>query len=781
MGAFVDQCVLLGSVALVGLTIWEVGRRWCKKHDRYQSDLLLVVAVLAGILLFGRTLGAFSINHPRTGFLINVFFLGQPYMLLRLVRRFRPVPRWFDELSIAWPIGGAGLSVIWPPGSPGLWTALICLFFTGTLAFAAWTFGEGARRAVGVSSQRLWYASVGTWLHVGIAIVVGIEALAPASSAWATPISRLLGLGVFGCYYVGLVGPARWKTARIRRELHLFLEQSAGRSPMDRARHAAGDLHRAARRAVGSACTAVLLVDDRRPSTMVVVAASDAAWDDLVVSPGSGLLAESLETGLARTGPPSACEPALAQRINRQDGTVHVVPIVTDARHWGALVVVERHGTLFPEDDLEILNALCRHTASTLDHGRLVAAEAERLQLAADLAIRDTESRYRVILESLTDYAVVLLDSEGVVVSWSPGATAIFGWRQEEMRGRPAWMIFDQTPDEFRDNLDLALRQKRFATESPCRRREGVTFPASTTIRPVLPEAGGAPMFVLVARDESTRHAIEGRRRQAQKLEAVSQLAGTVAGDFNHLLDVVLRSTPIARASNNRQDELGRDLAEVREAAERTAVLTRQLLTLGHHFEASAASTTIALPDVLSSLQPFLARAVGESIELVIETSPRCPHVNGDAVQIEQIVIDLVLHARDAMPDGGRVAISAEEVVLPSPDAGINLAPGSYAALTVTDTGSGMDTDTKARMFEPSFASRSSTGRAGLGLSLVFSVVTRMGGAIAVESEPGCGATIRVYFPAAVKPSAIRPRAQGTETARRLVRGTGVFSTGFHN
>jgi len=260
--------------------------------------------------------------------------------------------------------------------------------------------------------------------------------------------------------------------------------------------------------------------------------------------------------------------------------------------------------------------------------------------------------------------------------------------------------------------------------------------------------AGEWPLGVLgIARDISEGRRLESRFVQSQRMEALGQLAAGVAHDFNNFLAVILAQSQLVERALDARDPVRPNLAMIRGAAERASALTHQLLafTRREPIELRTLDLNALVTPLLALMRPLLARAV------VVETSlaPELGRNSADAGQIEQVVMNLVLNARDAVPDGGRIALTtANAEVSPAfPPGDPDIRPGRYVRLTVTDTGLGMTPEVKARAFEPFFTTKESGEGTGLGLSTVYGIVTQHGGAVVVDSEPGRGATVHVYLP----------------------------------
>jgi len=255
--------------------------------------------------------------------------------------------------------------------------------------------------------------------------------------------------------------------------------------------------------------------------------------------------------------------------------------------------------------------------------------------------------------------------------------------------------------------------------------------------------------FDVTEREEAAqgRELLEDELRQAQKMEAVGQLAGGIAHDFNNLLTVISGYTEILLRRLGREAEGSKEIAEVSKAAERAAQLTRQLLAYSR--VQVLAPRTLDLNEVVAETETMLERLIGENIEFSMTLAEELGCVSADAGQIERITMNLVVNARDAMPDGGKLLLETANVTLADVSTGrrLDAPPGDYVMLALTDTGQGMDAATVGRIFEPFYTTKERGVGTGLGLSSVYGIVKQSGGHIDVESEPGVGTTFRLYFP----------------------------------
>jgi PAS domain S-box-containing protein len=368
------------------------------------------------------------------------------------------------------------------------------------------------------------------------------------------------------------------------------------------------------------------------------------------------------------------------------------------------------------------------------------------------------------LLESVPD-AVVAVARDGAIVLVNREAERVFGYERDELLGEPVEML---VPARFR-NEHLAHRQEYFqepttralgsGLEFHGLRRDGSEFPLDIAVSPL--GAGEGTSAIVVVRDLSEAKEFERRRdeelaranreariAQSRRLESLGQLAGGVAHDFNNLLGVILNYAEFVAEELEEGTTAHTDVVEIRKAAERATELTRQLLIFSRRETVKPAPVDIN--EVVRDIERLLRRTLGEHVELVVDLHGDLPAVLADPGQVEQVLVNLAVNARDAMPDGGRLQIETSEVELDRdflhehPD----ISPGRYARLTITDSGSGMEPEVAARAFEPFFSTKRKGEGTGLGLATVYGIVTGAGGQISLYSEPGEGTVFRVHLPA---------------------------------
>jgi two-component system, cell cycle sensor histidine kinase and response regulator CckA len=308
--------------------------------------------------------------------------------------------------------------------------------------------------------------------------------------------------------------------------------------------------------------------------------------------------------------------------------------------------------------------------------------------------------------------------------------------------------------------------------------REGRRVGIEVTLFPLRDSAGAVQQIAVCTKDvtaqlelKATAEALqqsEDQLRQSQKMEAVGRLAGGVAHDFNNLLSVVLSYSSLTLQSLEPTGPLTEYLNEIRNAAERAATLTKQLLAFSR--QQVLAPTIVDLNEVVVRMSKMLQRVIGEDIELRTRPGPDLRHVKVDPAQIEQVLMNLVVNARDSMPGGGSLTIETANVVLDQEYARtrVGVQSGPHVMLAVSDTGAGMDSETQSRIFEPFFTTKEQSKGTGLGLSTVFGIVQQSGGHVWLYSEPGKGSTFKVYLPTTDDdlPAAVTPASQQPSTFR---------------
>ncbi len=423
-------------------------------------------------------------------------------------------------------------------------------------------------------------------------------------------------------------------------------------------------------------------------------------------------------------------------------------------------------------DDFVVKGKLAR-LLPAIERGLREAGVRQGRREAEDAARRANEN-LRLLIDGVRDYAMLVVGPDGVVATWNAGAQRLKGYAADEIIGKSFSCFY--APDEVaagkpaRD-LATALARGRTAEEGWRLRKDRTRFWASAVLTPLYDAAGVHVGFAKVTRDLTEWRRLEEQFRQAQKMEAVGRLAGGVAHDFNNVLSVILSYAEAIEDGLGPDEPMRADVAEIRRAGDRAAQLTRQLLAFSRRQVLDA--RVLDLSQAVAAMGNMLRRVLGAGISLTTLLATELWSVKADAGQIEQVVMNLAVNARDAMPKGGRLTLETENAELDEEYARLHhdLEPGSYVMLAVSDTGTGMDKETLARIFEPFFTTKETGRGTGLGLATVFGIVKQSGGHIWVYSEPGRGTTFKIYLPkvsgAADAHPSVRPPPEsvgGTET-----------------
>ena len=395
---------------------------------------------------------------------------------------------------------------------------------------------------------------------------------------------------------------------------------------------------------------------------------------------------------------------------------------------------------------------------STLVHANNLMLETIKNHLTertrAEEALRETGRTLRALIEA-SPLAVVVSDASGTVRVWNPAAVRMFGWREEETIDRPNPLLSGEGNPELRATCTRILRGERLSNvEVPGRNRDGSEIVLAFSGAPLSDGKGETvAMMAILADITDARKSEEALRksqdqlRQSQKMEAVGKLAGGIAHDFNNLLTVITGYSEILLLRLDGQDPIRREIGEIHKAGERAAALTRQLLAFSRRQVLNP--KRLRMNEVVENIVQMLRRLIGENIELVTEAQEDLWVVRADPSQIEQILMNLTVNARDAMPNGGRLVISTTNVRLERPfvDRELTIPSGTYATLKVSDNGCGMEEAILDRIFEPFFSTKDPGKGTGLGLSTVYGIVKQSNGFIHVESAPGRGTAVTVYLP----------------------------------
>jgi PAS domain S-box-containing protein len=385
-------------------------------------------------------------------------------------------------------------------------------------------------------------------------------------------------------------------------------------------------------------------------------------------------------------------------------------------------------------------------------------------------AMRFGEERLRAILHSMVD-GVVVVDEHGAITSCNPAAEKIFGRNSKEVVHRALRNFF--SPEDqalYNDYLSQYLHQSEpKIIEVTALRHDGTSLPIDLAASQI--SRTGGQMLIVVVRDISGRKRLEEQFRQSQKMEAIGRLAGGIAHDFNNLMQAILGYSNLLNQRLAPGDPQRETVDQIEKSADRATALTRQLLAFSR--KQVLQPKLLALNTVVAEMNKLLRRLIGEVIHLEIRLGNPTAHVRADPGQLEQVILNLSINARDAMPKGGTLFIETTTVELDGSEHGFSgpFKPGSYASIRITDTGSGMAPEVQAHLFEPFFTTKELGKGTGLGLSIVYGIVKQSGGEITVNSEVGRGTTFQIFLPRCEaevsKAEAERlaaPNTAGTET-----------------
>jgi two-component system cell cycle sensor histidine kinase/response regulator CckA len=493
-------------------------------------------------------------------------------------------------------------------------------------------------------------------------------------------------------------------------------------------------------------------------------------WSDerMPEPPTSRSLKHGLTEYVLRTGEPLLVTPAVHRDLE-QRGAITTrgvpaldwigIPLKAQDNIFGVLVVqTYSEGVRYGVRERDILQFVSTQIAMAVDRRRV------------EQQLRESENRYRMLFESNPE-AMWVYDSETLdILAVNDAATRRYGWTRDEFL---TMTIRDLRPPGEQKRLEEILAAglvgPRVHTELRHAKKDGSIIDVEVATNDTT-FAGRSARLVLLS-DVTHRKQLESHFRQSQKMEAVGQLAGGIAHDFNNLLTAITGYADLLIAEFTERDPRRHDLEEIGAAARRAASLTQQLLAFSR--KQMLQPRVLHLNDIVSNAENLLKRLIGENISLKTALAGDLGTVKADPAQVEQVIVNLAVNARDAMPDGGQLLIETANSELGSTYTAEHsvVNPGGYVQLTVTDTGLGMDEATKARLFEPFFTTKGPGKGTGLGLSTVYGIVKQSGGFIWVYSEPGKGTAFKIYFPRVeevveevVAAAPVPDRARGAET-----------------
>ncbi len=465
--------------------------------------------------------------------------------------------------------------------------------------------------------------------------------------------------------------------------------------------------------------------------------------------------------------------PGLRGRCHREGyESIALVPLQFAGRSIGLMQFNDRRKNWFTPETVSLFERAAASIATALEQRR------------AQAALKASEERYRLISENTVDVIWLWDVTSGRFTYVSPSVYRLSGYTSEEMQALSAWEILDN--EQFaclaaempaRAALVESGGPNRIWTDQADHLHKNGSVVHTEVVTTLLTDENGRVSQVLgVSRDiterrrsEQERERLEQQLQQAQKLESVGRLAGGVAHDFNNLLTVINGYGDLALRLLNDGDPIKRHVEEMRRAGEHAAALTGQLLAFSRR--QAAEPRVLNLNDVIVECRNILCHLLGEAIELVLHLAPGLGRVTADPGHMHQVLMNLVVNARDAMPNGGRLTIRTEDCEIDEPAAtGADVKPGSYVSISVSDTGCGMDENVLLKAFEPFFTTKAQGKGTGLGLSTVYGIARQWGGSVSAKSEPGAGTSIQMYLPRIVSEPAVQHFADDPEPQK--VRGT---------
>jgi len=520
----------------------------------------------------------------------------------------------------------------------------------------------------------------------------------------------------------------------------------------------------------------------------------------ILVAEDESLIAEALRNtlekmGLIVTGVVASGEDAIARAEETSPDLV-----LMDIRLRGNLDGIEAAGTIHDRFDIPVIYLTAHSDDATVNRAKRtgpfgyllkpfsgrelrVTVEMALQKHAMELRLRESEERYATTLTSIGD-GVIATDTEGRVTFMNPVAEALTRWRREDALGLPLEKIFKIVDAVTRaipeSPVAKALREGAVATigdRTILIAKDLAEIPIDDTVACIRDAQRRVCGAVLVFRDISERRQAEEslrkaeeQLRQARRIEAIGRLAGGVAHDINNLMTIVIGYGEMLLAQLPPDSPVLEQVKAMKEAGDRATSITRQLLAFSR--KQVLMPTVVSLNGVVSDMEQMLRRVIGEDVEIACHLEPELGRVNVDRSQMEQVIMNLAINARDAMPQGGKLTLQTRNAFLDEQYAqgAPEVQPGRYVMLAVTDTGSGMDAYTKAHLFEPFFTTKDLGRGTGLGLATVYGVVKQSGGYIYVYSEPGHGTTFKVYLPEVMAPESPRASSEsaglaaGTET-----------------
>jgi two-component system cell cycle sensor histidine kinase/response regulator CckA len=475
---------------------------------------------------------------------------------------------------------------------------------------------------------------------------------------------------------------------------------------------------------------------------------------------GKGLTEYVLRTGKPLLFSPEAPDSRKELGVFQPIGPASVdwlgVPLKKEGVAFGVLTVQSyTEKVRFTQAEVEILTFVSQQVANALERKR------------AEDALRESEMRNRSLVQSAV-YGIYRSSVEDRFLDVNPALVSMLGYdtREEVLQLNLARDVYVEAEERARLVQQYQRVEQISGVEVRWKRRDQKPIIVRLSGRAIMDQQGKTVFFELIAEDVTERRALEEQLRQSQKMEAVGRLAGGVAHDFNNLLTVIRGYSELMLSQLAPGQPLQAEIEEVRKAADRAALLTQQLLAFSR--KQVLAPKILDLNAIVTNMDRLLRRLLGEDVKLVTKLDNGLGRTKADPGQIEQVIMNLAVNARDAMPEGGTVSVETANVVLDeflSRDFAVT--PGPYVMICFSDTGHGMNAETRARAFEPFFTTKEQGKGTGLGLSTVYGIVKQSGGYIWVYSEPDLGTTFKVYLPMAQEKAEVRTSDVSPAATRR--------------
>lgn len=430
----------------------------------------------------------------------------------------------------------------------------------------------------------------------------------------------------------------------------------------------------------------------------------------------------------------------------------------TEGRFEGEGWRVRKDGTLFWSH--VVIDPIIDPSGTLVGFAKITRDLTDRKM--AEETLKQSEQQFRLLVQSVTDYAIYMLSPDGYLTNWNLGAQRIKGYRPEEVIGKHFSMFYtpaDREAGEPQRALATATREGRFENKAWRLRKDGTQFFAHVVVDPIWGETGTLLGFAKITRDitevTQAQQALEQTREalfQAQKMQAIGQLSGGIAHDFNNLLTVILGNLEIVRKRVSDDPKILRLLDNATQGALRGVSLTQRMLAFARRQELKTES--VEIPALIQGITGLLRSSLGPAVNLETRFVPDLEPAAADLNQLELAVLNLATNARDAMPDGGKIVISARNEQVSDP-ARSSLPVGRYVCLSVADTGEGMDQTTLASATDPFFTTKGVGKGTGLGLSMVHGFIAQLGGRFILKSQKDAGTTAELWLPVAT-PGAVR-------------------------